>query len=72
MSISRSRAGHGRAVHRTPVGEANVVETMQAVNAPIGGEGANGGIIFPAVHLCRDGDTGMAFPLEDGRGSRRP
>jgi Phosphomannomutase len=30
----------------------------------IGGEGSNGGIIFPAVHLCRDSYTGMAFLLE--------
>jgi phosphomannomutase len=51
-------------VHRTPVGEANVVETMQAVNAVIGGEGNNGGIIFPAVHYCRDSYTGMAFLLD--------
>ncbi len=55
---------HGRRVFRTPVGEANVVETMQAVNACIGGEGSNGGIIFPAVHLCRDSYTGMAFLLD--------
>jgi phosphomannomutase len=57
-------AAHGRKVYRTPVGEANVVEMMQAVNAVIGGEGSNGGIIFPAVHLCRDSYTGMAFLLE--------
>jgi phosphomannomutase len=57
-------AVHGRKVYRTPVGEANVVEMMQAVNAVIGGEGSNGGIIFPAVHLCRDSYTGMAFLLE--------
>jgi len=56
-------ARHGRRVYRTPVGEANVVETMQAVKAAIGGEGSNGGIIFPAVHLCRDSYTGMAFLL---------
>ena len=37
---------------------------MQAVNAVIGGEGTNGGIIFPAVHLCRDSYTGMAFLLD--------
>jgi phosphomannomutase len=55
---------HGCRVWRTPVGEANVVETMQAVNAVIGGEGSNGGIIFPAVHLCRDSYTGMAFLLD--------
>ena len=56
-------AKHGRRVYRTPVGEANVVETMQAVKAVIGGEGSNGGIIFPPVHLCRDSYTGMAFLL---------
>ena len=55
---------HGRQVYRTPVGEANVVETMQAVNAVIGGEGSNGGIIFPPVHLCRDSYTGMALLLD--------
>jgi len=55
---------HGRRVFRTPVGEANVVETMRAVKAAIGGEGSNGGIIFPAVHLCRDSYTGMAFLLD--------
>jgi len=57
-------ASHGRRVWRTPVGEANVVEMMQAVGAVIGGEGSNGGIIFPAVHLCRDSYTGMAFLLD--------
>ena len=57
-------AAHGRRVWRTPVGEANVVETMQSVNAAIGGEGSNGGVIFPAVHLCRDSYTGMAFLLD--------
>lgn len=55
---------HGRKVFRTAVGEANVVESMQAVQAAIGGEGANGGIIFPAVHCCRDSYTGMAFLLD--------
>ncbi|HKI21439.1 MAG TPA: phosphoglucosamine mutase, partial [Isosphaeraceae bacterium] len=55
---------YGVQVHRTPVGEANVVDTMQAVKAVIGGEGNNGGIIFPAVHYCRDSYTGMAFLLD--------
>ena len=39
-------------------------DLMQAVHAVIGGEGSNGGIIFPAVHLCRDSYTGMAFLLD--------
>jgi phosphomannomutase len=56
-------AAHGRRVYRTPVGEANVVDQMLARKAVIGGEGSNGGIIFPAVHLCRDSYTGMAFLL---------
>jgi phosphomannomutase len=55
---------HGRRVYRTPVGEANVVEMIQAVNAAIGGEGTSGGIIFPAVHLCRDSYSGMALFLD--------
>lgn len=53
----------GRKVWRTPVGEANVVDRMQAVRAAIGGEGSSGGIIFPAVHLCRDSYSGMAMFL---------
>jgi len=54
----------GCRVYRAPVGEANVVELMQATNAVIGGEGSSGGIIFPAVHLCRDSYTGIAFLLD--------
>lgn len=57
-------AAHGRRVHRTPVGEANVVEGIESAKAAIGGEGPNGGIIFPPVHLCRDSYTGMAFLLD--------
>ncbi len=57
-------AAQGRRVWRTPVGEANVVEMMLAVKCAIGGEGSNGGVIFPAVHYCRDSYTGMAFLLE--------
>jgi len=57
-------AAHGRRVYRTPVGEANVVEMMQACRAVIGGEGSNGGIIFPAVQCCRDSYFGMALLLD--------
>lgn len=55
---------YNRRVYRTPVGEANVVQRMRMVGAVIGGEGSNGGIIFPAVHYCRDSYTGMAFLLD--------
>jgi len=63
-TIDDIAARYGRKVHRTPVGEANVVERMQAVKAAIGGEGSSGGIIFPAVHLCRDSYTAMALLLD--------
>lgn len=64
QSIDDIAAAHGRKSYRTPVGEANVVEMMRAVKAVIGGEGSNGGIIFPAVQYCRDSYTGMAFLLD--------
>jgi phosphomannomutase len=63
-AIDDVAARYGARVWRTPVGEANVVETMLAARAVIGGEGSNGGIIFPAVHSCRDSYTGMAFLLD--------
>lgn len=62
--IDEVAAAHNRRVYRTPVGEANVVEGMLATKTAIGGEGSNGGIIFPGVHLCRDSYTGMAFLLD--------
>ncbi len=53
----------GGTVIRAKVGEANVVDAMQAGNALIGGEG-NGGIIDPRVVWGRDSQTGMALVLE--------
>lgn len=44
------------------VGEVNVVATMKAENAVIGGEG-NGGIIYPASHYGRDALVGIALFL---------
>lgn len=43
----------GSKVIYSKVGEANVVEMMQAKKAVIGGEG-NGGVIFPSFHAGRD------------------
>jgi phosphomannomutase len=50
-------------VIRTPVGEANVVETMIRENAIIGGEG-NGGVIDPRIVSGRDSLVGMAYVLQ--------
>jgi phosphomannomutase len=49
-------------VHRTPIGEINVVSRMLDVGAVVGGEG-NGGVILPDVHMGRDAATGAALIL---------
>ena len=54
---------HGARVVRTAVGEANILDAMQAEDALIGGEG-NGGVIDPRVVWCRDSQVGMALILE--------
>ncbi|MBM4071516.1 MAG: phosphoglucosamine mutase [Planctomycetes bacterium] len=67
MSTSRLiedlASSFGVPCERSAVGEANVVEKMQATGAVIGGEG-NGGVIDPRVGLVRDPFIGMALVLE--------
>lgn len=53
---------HGMRYEASAVGEVNVVERMQAINAIIGGEG-NGGIIYPTLHAGRDALVGIALFL---------
>jgi len=53
----------GCKVIRTAVGEVNVAEKMEEVNALIGGEG-NGGVIDPRIHYGRDAIVGMGLILE--------
>jgi phosphomannomutase len=54
---------HGVPLHRTPVGEVNVVTRMLETDAVLGGEG-NGGVILPALHAGRDAMVGMALILQ--------
>ena len=61
--IEKVAARHGRRVWRTPVGEANVVETILGQGCVLGGEG-NGGVIYPAVHAGRDSLVGIAMILQ--------
>jgi phosphomannomutase len=56
-------AGPPCAVHRSPVGEANVVETMKQHHCVFGGEG-NGGVIDPRVVPVRDSLVAMAVVLK--------
>ena len=55
-------AQSGGRVLRTPVGEANVISTMLANNAVIGGEG-NGGVIDSRIVPGRDSLVGIAYVL---------
>ena len=54
---------HGVPVHRSKVGEANVIELMKKTGAAIGGEG-NGGVIYPRLHYGRDAMLGAALTLQ--------
>ena len=44
----------GAEVHRTPVGEANVIQGIKASNLRFGGEGSSGGFIDADFNHCRD------------------
>jgi phosphomannomutase len=59
---------HGVPVHRTRVGEANVIAGMKETSAVIGGEG-NGGVIYPELHYGRDAMVGIALVLQSLAGS---
>ncbi len=62
-AIDDVAARHGQSVHRSAVGEINVVKKMQAVGAVLGGEG-NGGVILPDLHYGRDALVGTAMVLQ--------
>jgi phosphomannomutase len=51
---------NGWKVHRTPVGEINVVQAMKEHECIIGGEGS-GGVILPACHYGRDSLIGISL-----------
>ncbi len=53
----------GGKVHRSAVGEINVVKKMKRVGAVIGGEGS-GGVILPEVHYGRDALVGIGITLQ--------
>ena len=62
-AIDDVAARYGQPVHRSAVGEINVVQRMKEVDAVLGGEG-NGGVILPALHYGRDALAGTALILQ--------
>jgi phosphomannomutase len=54
---------HGVRVHRTPVGEAHVVDAIRRRRLLIGGEG-NGGVIWPQVTSGRDSVAAIGLILD--------
>jgi phosphomannomutase len=55
VSVEKFIKDHGGQVHRSKVGEANVVDLMLKTNSQAGGEGSSAGFILPEFNMCRDG-----------------
>lgn len=62
-AIDDVAARHDQPVHRSAVGEINVVQRMHETGAILGGEG-NGGVIVPDLHHGRDALAGTALVLQ--------
>jgi len=60
--VKRVVEGHGCSVKEVETGEINVVDGMLKHDSPIGGEGSNGGVIFPPSR-CRDGMLSVLYLL---------
>ncbi|UCD37276.1 MAG: phosphoglucosamine mutase [Fidelibacterota bacterium] len=63
MLLDHVARRYGIGIHRSAVGEINVVELMRSVGGEIGGEG-NGGVILAESHLGRDSLVGAALILD--------
>lgn len=55
VSVEKFIRDNGGQVHRSKVGEANVVDLMLKTNSQAGGEGSSAGFILPEFNMCRDG-----------------
>lgn len=61
IAIEKFIRERGGTVHRSKVGEANVIDLMLKTNAQAGGEGSSGGFILPKFNYCRDGILTSGF-----------
>ncbi len=55
VAIEKFIKNGGGHVHRSKVGEANVVDMMLKTKSQAGGEGSSAGFILPEFNMCRDG-----------------
>jgi phosphomannomutase len=55
ISVEKFIIKKGGEVHRSKVGEANVIDLMLKTKSQAGGEGSSGGFILPEFNFCRDG-----------------
>ncbi len=55
IAVERIIERGGGRVHRSKVGEANVIDVILKTGSQAGGEGSSGGFILPGFNLCRDG-----------------
>ena len=55
VAVEKFIKERGGTVHRSKVGEANVMEMMLNNDAQAGGEGSSGGFILPEFNYCREG-----------------
>ena len=62
LSTSMMLESIANEIIRTRIGEAHVVQKMNELNIPIGGEG-NGGVILEEVHLGRDSLVAISMIL---------
>ncbi|MEX0934956.1 MAG: hypothetical protein WDZ70_01345 [Candidatus Paceibacterota bacterium] len=71
MMINDVARQHDIEVFRSPIGERNVIEKMQEVDAFFGGEG-NGGVIDPQIHYGRDSLVGILYVINYLRRTQKP
>lgn len=62
LALDKMAEKYGVSVHRSAVGEINVVNMMQELDVSFGGEG-NGGVILKEAHLGRDSLVGVTLVL---------
>ena len=67
IAIEKFIDERGGTIHRSKVGEANVMDMILETGAHAGGEGSSGGFIMPEFNYCRDGilASGLVASMTD-------